>query len=305
MNDHRDIPPGPRFPVEKAIVYFILGYFFLFLTIVPSFVESVNRAKIAKAKSELRNLAVSLEYYYIDFQVYPPGSYYTGDLSEQTQMVPDYITELASDAGLLKMYLKRNTYKTVWIIFGAGWIVAVLVLFYLSHWRRWFGCAALAGLSFYVLLRVYWSFDKDFGGDQFAVLFPLFVSSVYSLVWAGKNWNPGCVVGEKVRALYLPILFAGWLTTVLISSAVVKYQCKGIDYISYQYATDGVGGWILQSSGPDGDYDLALPTIFEATSTAGPKYILTGEEMEDKTKSFTYDPTNGLFSSGDILRFGP
>ena len=267
--------------------------------------ESTNRARIVRAIRELRNLSVSLNCYSIDFRVYPPGSYYTGDLSAQIQMVPDYTREFPSDAGLLKMYLKRNTYQMAWKIFGVGWIVAVLVLFYLSHWRRWFGCAALAGLSFYVLFRVYRIFDVGSSDTLFVIFFSLFVSSIYSLVWAAKNWHPGCVVGEKVRALYLPILFAGWLTTVLISSAVVKYQCKGIDYISYQYATDGVGGWILQSSGPDGDYDLALPTIFEATSTAGPKYILTGEEMEDKTKSFTYDPTNGLFSSGDILRFGP
>lgn len=60
-------------------------------------------------------------------------------------------------------------------------------------------------------------------------------------------------------------------------------------------------GWILVSTGPDGDYDLAGewdvydPTIFQPSAR-----LLGG--VNKRGSAFTYDPTNGTVSNGDIWR---
>jgi hypothetical protein len=40
---------------------------------IPNFLEAKSRSKVARAKSEMRNLAVNLETYYIDHNTYPPA----------------------------------------------------------------------------------------------------------------------------------------------------------------------------------------------------------------------------------------
>jgi hypothetical protein len=40
---------------------------------IPNFLEAKSRSKVARAKSEIRNLAVNLETYYIDHNTYPPA----------------------------------------------------------------------------------------------------------------------------------------------------------------------------------------------------------------------------------------
>ena len=60
-------------------------------------------------------------------------------------------------------------------------------------------------------------------------------------------------------------------------------------------------GWIFVSPGPDGDYDL--PGSYDAydPAIAQPSWsLLTGANA--KGSAFTYDPTNGLFSDGDVYR---
>jgi len=61
-------------------------------------------------------------------------------------------------------------------------------------------------------------------------------------------------------------------------------------------------GWICISPGPDGRYDL--PGSYSVYNPAVPlpsPLLLSG--TNPKGAAFTYDPTNGLVSSGDIWRF--
>ena len=58
--------------IELLIVVAIIGI--LAAIAIPNFLEAQTRAKVAKAKSEIRNLAVSLETYYIDNGGYPPAT---------------------------------------------------------------------------------------------------------------------------------------------------------------------------------------------------------------------------------------
>jgi hypothetical protein len=60
-------------------------------------------------------------------------------------------------------------------------------------------------------------------------------------------------------------------------------------------------GWILVSPGPDGDYDLLGEwSAYDPRVPQPSPRLLTGNNK--KGSAFTYDPTNGLTSNGDIWR---
>ncbi len=59
---------------------------------------------------------------------------------------------------------------------------------------------------------------------------------------------------------------------------------------TFNYYSDGVG-WIVWSAGPDGVYDLDWT-----------KYSGAEPEIYDLLAPWTYDPTNGTESPGDIVR---
>lgn len=67
-------------------------------------------------------------------------------------------------------------------------------------------------------------------------------------------------------------------------------RAKGM---TFGYWTDGEQGWILISTGPDGDYDLNPPEKF---------YDALSERPSARLLERTYDPTNGVASDGDIWR---
>jgi hypothetical protein len=54
-------------------------------------------------------------------------------------------------------------------------------------------------------------------------------------------------------------------------------------------------GWILVSAGPDRDYDISPPKVFDPSTTQPSPALLR----------LTYDPTNGTMSNGDIWLIGP
>ncbi len=66
-----------------------------------------------------------------------------------------------------------------------------------------------------------------------------------------------------------------------------------------RYKVDPQKKWILQSRGPDGDFDLDLQLFLDSD--------LRGEFLEapNPGAEHIYDPKNGTDSSGDIMRIGP
>jgi hypothetical protein len=66
-------------------------------------------------------------------------------------------------------------------------------------------------------------------------------------------------------------------------------------------ASVGGVGWITISPGPDGDYDLTTSyTVYNPRWAQPSPQLLTG--TTPKGAAFTYDPTNGLISGGDVWR---
>ena len=60
-----------------------------------------------------------------------------------------------------------------------------------------------------------------------------------------------------------------------------------------RYATDGHTFFVLQSTGPDGDYDVNLSTVIDSSLT----------ELDSLLGPHVYDRSNGTLSNGDVLRW--
>ncbi len=73
-----------------------------------------------------------------------------------------------------------------------------------------------------------------------------------------------------------------------------RFQRDGSLGLGYAYYNDA-GGWILFSPGPDQDYDITDPARVYDSETTQPSLLLIGGP-------WTYDPTNGTESSGDVWR---
>ncbi len=81
---------------------------------VPNFYEAQTRAKVAKAKSEIRNLAVALETYYMDNNNYPPTLY------NLTTPI-DYLTTIPQDPFATgPVYDYATDYDSMWILRSLG-----------------------------------------------------------------------------------------------------------------------------------------------------------------------------------------
>lgn len=65
------------------------------------------------------------------------------------------------------------------------------------------------------------------------------------------------------------------------------------EFRTFSYWHDAKGKWIIISAGPDCEFDLTINTI---------QSILGSAEPAAQLLPFSYDPTNGILSKGDITR---
>jgi len=84
----------------------------------------------------------------------------------------------------------------------------------------------------------------------------------------------------------------GLTTPVAYVETLPPDRFAPVEKLPFAYYTDQVG-WIFFSAGPDGDYDIRNPAEFYYGSAEQPSLALV---------PFTYDPTNGTVSDGDIWR---
>lgn len=77
-----------------------------------------------------------------------------------------------------------------------------------------------------------------------------------------------------------------------MTNAVGSRHLKDGVNIPFAYATDG-NSWIVYAGGPDGDWDITKP--LDGTP-------LYQDAWEISHPNLVYDPTNGVFSSGDMVR---
>lgn len=115
--------------IELLIVVAIIGI--LAAIAIPNFLQAQTRAKVARARSDLRNAGSALELYYVDNNVYPPrecnnhlGRWHYGSFSVWRRLTTpvDYVsaetfkdpfvTHLPHGAFDVYVFLVHNSYNT-------------------------------------------------------------------------------------------------------------------------------------------------------------------------------------------------
>lgn len=117
-----------------------------------------------------------------------------------------------------------------------------------------------------------------------------------AVVWRKRDeWSFGDKVAAFVWAGFGLFYFFCLGSWIVGPSSDMLYLRPGVDRtnpIMFRYYTDGTTGWMLLGVGPDGKEDYHPPENLKfETST-----------MIESLLPFTYDPTNGTVSSGDIWR---
>jgi Tfp pilus assembly protein PilE len=110
---------GPTL-VEIGIILTIVAIFLLIL--IPNFLEGATRAPVARAKSEMHNLGVNLEDYYLDHNSYPPAVNTDGNIVSFQESengisegyVPWLLTTPTAYASSLPYDMFHKVKKRVW-----------------------------------------------------------------------------------------------------------------------------------------------------------------------------------------------
>lgn len=300
-------PSVRRYPVAIAVAVYIIAWFLLNLAL-PNFLESSSRALVSKAKSEIRNLAVSLETYRVDHQVYPPGGCHVGIISDARGLVPDHISAfpLAPDFNRPRLWDEvQSVCRMLCLIMSLG---LALLLVVLTRGRNVLRVIVLCVVS--ALSCLFIRDPSSFVGPVLA-LFPLGAASLHGVAWvlglveAHRVYQEETPASEILLASYLPAVFAVMVVALMAGGFYVGHESGKRPRTSYAYATDGEAGWIMTSTGPDADYDIDLTTPFIDSPEDGGKRLPATGLLLRELEPLEYDPTNGTISSGDIFRIGP
>ncbi len=222
---------------------------------------------VSRCKSNMRSLATVLEAYHIDNGSYPPSVGEQDELPITLLTSPiAYVIEADDeiDEKLYFDYLKkyRIVHRTNWVRYG------------IVNYGDW--------------------------------IFFLSVSLLVVMIFILKNTENKRYQIMLELIMYVLVVFiffalsAGWGLIDEYKSVKVYQEPESwkSDYLFYHYATDGSTWWVIQSVGPNGVREL------ENLSEHTKLFSSIAEQgcIPDELLPYTYDPTNGAISAGDIWR---
>jgi hypothetical protein len=298
-----------KYPIKEFFV--ILFLFFAYVLIsLPGFISASTRANIAKTKSEFRSITSDLDSFFQDNKIYSPGYVYVGDISAVSELSPELIlpdSEYLKDADYIYLLNLRKIGRYIAIAFIISAVLWLIVLNIMAGAENTLKLFAL----FLCLLIIYLFAIKIFDNIHFFIFMTAGFISLHGFLWfvirfIQDRLNRISVPREEFMiAIYIPLVVVTTLLVYLIGIAAIGKKTPIDERKPYQYATDGNSTWILQSTGPDADYDLDLVALFPHDEYNNQLLSLDEDEFETKIQEYSYDPTNGTYSNGDILRTRP
>lgn len=119
-----------------------------------------------------------------------------------------------------------------------------------------------------------------------------------------KARNPLRNLAVALEAYYIdynhyPQRLTQLTTPIVYITAIPEDPFGGEDSRALRYKSDGRLKWVIQSTGPDGDFDLELQEFID--SDLGTNFF---NESNPGVK-YLYDPEKGEKSDGDVIRAGP
>jgi type II secretory pathway pseudopilin PulG len=294
------------FPLTEILAVWMIVLVLLAFS-AQGFYQSEYRARIARTLSELRNLALQIDEAYSEEGIYPPGEPFTGDVSDLSFVPMGTHSFEITELDFPRLNLLDRTLKVARTIL---WIVALALSFLLLYAIYRIGNRKFLFLLPLPFLGLWFSYIDNFL-TLFGVAFlwwPLLLPAIYCLLWIGKNRFLNTRILRKeyftalFPALYLLLMELSFLFVLAISGIYVGWKADRIPKSFYRYTTDGKSAWVLQSYGPDGEYALALESLWVKSSTD--EALSLPMDLDERLNPYTYDPTNGTVSSGDIFRSG-
>jgi len=266
--------------------------------------RSIRSSTASPLLTSMRSAATGLEAYWIDYKVYPPGKPYSGDLPFSLTTPLAFLTNIPSDPFNLtpeeiQEWHKRRL-RAPWF---ASLITTCFTLFAFLFLGACVGMkigrlittAACVLPVYFLLISLILEFTAK--GEAlheslgaFLVLWTVILLAV-----------PLLYVSFRSRAYHYTLL-SGLMLVMSLASWVLYteafWQPSPISHQSFMYVTDGHEGWAIISYGPNRELDTPVEEVLN-------RYILLHRENETFFNwifPYTYDPTNGTVSPGDIWR---
>lgn len=286
----------------------LAGLFFGILAVPNYLTASGERSRVARSASDLRTLGLALETYFPDHNGYPPGRPYQGDVNGSVGITTpiQYLTELPTPPpfGADERRMSVLDYYPVTAL--------ILGLVLMAIWILWFRrlpkvpeAELVDGIILWILGIFWWMLSLGPQGPHL-LLYPatyiLGLGSLLALLWLTATGGVRTIAArEFMVAGIAPALLFVYFALVAGFHYVADIRAYSLNPAAshYQMATDAKNFYILGATGPDGDYDVDLAAILEEARQRN----LT-LPLDTRLAPYSYDPSNGTTSNGDILRWG-
>jgi len=292
---------------RRLLLFFIavsclFSYYFL-VSSGLGFRSAATTSKVSRVHNSMRIVGLELEDYFQERSLFPPGKPFVGSLSDSALkgLGLEY-DEWILEPDFVSMNLWDQAFPRIRRLMCWSWMILTVVLLICCR-SKMLNVALFAGMVFFSLLAIY-VMQPHIGSllAFYSLVLPALICFVCLLVdvlwpWLKHRHQMG---NEIILFSYLPafqIVVAGVLLFYAFS---VESEIKKLSNQYYLYTTDGKSAWVLQSYGPDGEYALALESLWVKSATD--ETLSLPGDLDERLNPSTYDPTNGTVSSGDIFR---
>jgi len=253
----------------------------------------------------------ALEAYNIKYESYPPGKIYYGYAPDNLTTPIAFIKMYNDPYKLPKLYNTfQNLNKYLFHICGFLFLISLLVLliFEKIYNKDFKGMKLFSSLLFSltaILLILSFMFRNvnpsmiEYGtGSLILLIITFFISTILRSVYGEKISES--IIGGKIYLLCTVILIIIPILFVTTKSITLNSLQKKPEYNeTFHYYTNGKNLYNVISVGPDLEINLTSEIFKNLDLSEKMSY----EDMKKQLNSYTFDPTNGLTSKGDIFNF--
>ena len=253
----------------------------------------------------------ALEAYNIKYESYPPGKTYYGYAPNNLTTPIAFIKMYNDPYKLPKLYNTfQNLNKYLFHICGFLFLISLLVLliFEKIYNKDFKGMKLFSSLLFSltaILLILSFMFRNvnpsmiEYGtGSLILLIITFFISTILRSVYGEKISES--IIGGKIYLLCTVILIIIPILFVTTKSITLNSLQKKPEYNeTFNYYTNGKNLYNVISVGPDLEINLTSEIFKNLNLSEKMSY----EDMKKQLNPYTFDPTNGLTSKGDIFNF--
>ena len=264
----------------------------------------IRSSRASPLQIDMRSVTTGLEAYYVDHKVYSPGKPYYGDLPFSLTTPLPFLTHIHGDPfNLTEEEIRQwDTHRLV-----APWLSGLIVT--LSLLVIFLIIGICVGMKIgRLIITAFWILPAYFIAISLILALTAKEEALYEslgaflVLWLVILLGVPTLHAISWSRAYHYTLLSGLMLVMSLAIWLLYtkffWQPNPISHQSFMYVTDGRSGWILISYGPNRELDMPVEEILN-------RNILLHKENETFFNwifPYTYDPTNGTVSPGDIWR---